>query len=80
MPYIWIWRPTPSLPEIGVQSVESGVLEERHHARVELLDDVVEVHFGGLLVDAERLAPWKSALANLPRISNLPMPTGFGKR
>src|SRR6266540_550820 len=38
------------LPEIGPLSVESCVLEERHHARVELLDDVVEVHFGGFLV------------------------------
>src|SRR5438552_3102212 len=40
------------LPEIGVVSVESGVLEERHHTRVELLDDVVEVYFSGFLVVA----------------------------
>src|SRR5262249_17932796 len=33
-------------------SMESCVLKERHHASVELLDDVVEVYFGCLLVVA----------------------------
>src|SRR5262249_51736165 len=40
------------LPEIFFLSIESDVLVERHHARVELLDDVVEVHFCRLLVIA----------------------------
>src|SRR5579872_4863052 len=40
------------LKEIAVHGVEAGVLEEAHQARVELLDNVVEVHFRGFLLIA----------------------------
>ena len=50
MRYIWIWRPIPACQKFGFSRLNLVSLVERHHARVELLDDVVEVHFGGFLV------------------------------
>ena len=52
MRYIWIWRPSPACQKLGFTRLNLYVLAERHHARVELLDDVVEVKFGGFLVVA----------------------------
>jgi len=43
------------LPEIGSHSVESRVFVERHHASVELLDDVIEIDLSGFF--------WKEPVA-----------------
>src|SRR5882724_2307756 len=40
------------LPKLGVYGAEAGIFIETHHARVELFDDIVEVHFRGLLAIA----------------------------
>src|SRR5713101_715380 len=50
------------LPEIGSHRVESCVSVETHHAQVELLDDVVEVHFSGLLLVVRGLSMSKLRL------------------
>src|SRR6185295_16209498 len=55
------------LPEILLLSVESCVLVERHDARIELLDDVVKVHFGGFLVIAWGCPMGKLRLGIFPK-------------
>src|SRR5205823_4197567 len=42
--------PDANLLKIGLHGVEARVLVENHHARVELLDEVVEIHLRRLLV------------------------------
>src|SRR5262245_18954502 len=54
------------LPEISSLSIESCVFEERHHARIELLDDVIEIHFCGFLVIAWAYSVRKLRLSILP--------------
>src|SRR5262249_19335660 len=41
------------LLEVALHGVEARVFVEDHHARVELLEDVVEIELGGLLVVVE---------------------------
>ena len=48
------------LPEVGFYGVEVGVFDERHDARIELLDDVIEIHFRGFLVVA-----WRDSVGEL---------------
>ena len=40
------------LPEIRLHSIEPRVFIEGHHTRVELLNDIGHVHFGGFLAEA----------------------------
>src|SRR6266567_2234957 len=54
-----------SLIEVRSHCVESSVPVERHHARVELLDNVVEVHFRGSLLVAWSFSMGKFRLGKL---------------